>query len=55
MIHYYEHFPTEQEAQVFYDQVLQHYHPCGYGTSLRLFKSDSGQWFVTGYRFSSCD
>jgi hypothetical protein len=56
MINYYEEFATEVEAQGFMVSVYKSYPQGGYSTSLRLHENkENGRWYVTGYRFSSCD
>lgn len=47
---------TEVEALARKEEILYHYHPAGYSTSLSVRHDDAtGQWVVEGYRFSSCD
>jgi hypothetical protein len=47
-------FSTEVEADGYIEKTYHWYHPAGYGTSLTKTLRD-GRWFVTGYRYSSCD
>jgi len=56
MINYYEKFPTEAEAAAFVEGINHNYPRWGYGTSLRIHENkEEGCWYVTGYRYSSCD
>jgi len=55
MIYYAEYFATEGEARTFAENILLNYHPCGYGTYLKVEELPDGRWFVSGSRYSSCD
>lgn len=47
---------TQVEADRRKEEILYHYHPAGYGTSLSVYYDDNtGKWIVSGYRYSSCD
>ena len=47
---------TEVEALARKEEILYHYHPAGYGTTLKVRHDDgTGKWVVEGYRYSSCD
>lgn len=48
-------FPTEIEALAWVEAYYDRYHPCGYGTALRLAEGPDGTVLVTGYRYASCD
>jgi hypothetical protein len=47
---------TQPEAEARREEIMRHYHPAGYGTTLKV-RHDAGtdQWMVEGYRYSSCD
>lgn len=47
---------TQSEAETRREEIMRHYHPAGYGTTLKV-RHDAGtdQWMVEGYRYSSCD
>jgi hypothetical protein len=47
---------TEQEAVARKEEIMRQYHPAGYGTSLKVHLDDAtGNWIISGYRYSSCD
>lgn len=47
---------TEALALARKEEILQNYHPAGYGTSLRVYQQPNTEvWVVDGYRYSSCD
>lgn len=47
---------TEVEALARKEEILYHYHPAGYGTTLKVrHDGGTGKWVVEGYRYSSCD
>jgi len=55
VIYYNEYFDTEAKARAFAQAIINAYHPCGYGTSMKVEALPDGRWFVSGYRYSSCD
>lgn len=55
MIYYWEVFKTEAKAKAFMAGIIANYHPCGYGTHLKVEQMPDGKWLVTGSRYSSCD
>lgn len=56
IVHVYETFAKRRKAEAWAARYLASYHPAGYGTSLRVWKSElTGQWVVAGTRATSCD
>lgn len=55
MITYSKSFSTHAEADAFVAREMRAYHPCGYGTTLRVAATHDGNYLVTGYRYTSCD
>lgn len=55
-VHVYETFKSRKKAEKWLECYLMSYHPAGYGTSLRIWKSMiTGQWIVAGTRSHTCD
>jgi hypothetical protein len=47
---------TQAEAEARREEIMRHYHPAGYGTTLRVaVDAATSKWLVEGYRYSSCD
>ena len=56
MVYYNEKFDTKEAAETFIEDMLQSYHPLGYGTSFKEPKEvEPGVWQVIGSRGSSAD
>jgi hypothetical protein len=55
MIYYNQAFRSEADAKAFVAAEMRRYHPCGYGTALKITCADEGLWLVTGSRQRSCD
>lgn len=64
MIHIYEAFDTEAEAEAFKERYYRNFHPWGYGTHIKIYspaeqhfndRRDQGKWIAIGSRSASCD
>lgn len=55
MVNVNQSFPSRAEADAWAEAYLNRWHPCGYGTTLRVTPAQDGTFLVTGHRFTSCD
>lgn len=58
-INYSERYTSMAVAKARKDQIERQYHPCGYGTNVKVVVdqdySGKNVYIVEGYRFDSCD
>lgn len=48
-------FPDRATAEAEMEKYYGRWHPCGYGTHLKLVENVDGTFSVTGWRSTSCD